>query len=302
VLPHPSRFAGADTPAPRSTQYFELLGSRSIVHGQWKATTDHVSHGVLDEEALLTGSRRFEDDHWALFDLTRDFAEATDVSAEHPDLVASLADRWQAEADRNQVMPIEDSLLGRISALAGPAWPPGDDRVFRPGGGPVRDESVPILAGGFLFSVDVEVAEEPEGVLFALGDWNGGYALFVTQERLAFSLSRGGELLEVTATRPLARGASRVGVAYRQLRSDQGTFILFEGEEAVGELVFDGGLPFVFQHGGAGLRLGYDAGLPVSPRYRPPFRWNGMLGSVRLRTGAQVPDPATLLRGALHAD
>src|SRR3546814_4918775 len=56
-------------------QYFEMLGSRSIVSGDWKATTNHVSEGVVDEEELMEGSRDFAEDRWALFDLTTDRSE-----------------------------------------------------------------------------------------------------------------------------------------------------------------------------------------------------------------------------------
>src|SRR4051794_32616204 len=36
-------FTDADAASPRDTQYFEMLGSRAMVHGSWKAVTDHVS-------------------------------------------------------------------------------------------------------------------------------------------------------------------------------------------------------------------------------------------------------------------
>ena len=45
-------FDNPRAPDPRDTQYFEMLGSRSIVHQGWKATTDYISTGVLDEEEL----------------------------------------------------------------------------------------------------------------------------------------------------------------------------------------------------------------------------------------------------------
>jgi hypothetical protein len=51
---------GAGGPAAAEfhrTQYFEMLGSRSIFHEGWKATTNHISTGVLDEEELAIGSR-----------------------------------------------------------------------------------------------------------------------------------------------------------------------------------------------------------------------------------------------------
>jgi arylsulfatase len=293
-------FADADAPGPRGTQYFELLGSRSIVHGRWKGTTDHVSTGVLDEEERMTGSRAFADDHWALFDLDSDFAEAVDVADEHPEVVAELSQLWQAEAERNQVLPIGDGLMSRLDALIWPAWPPGEDRVFLPGAGPVCDESVPMLAGGFLFTAEIDAAEHPEGILFALGDLNAGYALFVADGRLAFTLSRAGELIEVVASEPLTSGPQRVSVGYTTASSE---FIVFHGQTPAGRTAIDGAVPFTFQHGGAGLRLGFDAGLPVSPRYTVPFRWNGGLTSVRLRVpGPAMPELGDALRTALHSE
>ncbi len=296
-------FADRAAAGPRDTQYFEMLGSRSIVHGRWKATTDHVSAGVLDEEERAVGSRRFEDDHWALFDLDSDFSESTDIAAAHPEVVTALADRWLAEAERNHVLPIDDTLVNRLGAIIGPAWPAGTDRTFLPGGGPISDEALPALFGGFRFTADVVVASDPVGVLFALGDWNGGLALFAAGGRLAFTYSRAGELLEVTADRPLPPGPQALGVACALEPGAGGQLTLWQGDVAVGTLPFRGHLPLVLQHGGAGLRLGFDTGLPVSPRYTVPAPWNGQLVRVRLQTpGPARPNPVDEIKNALHAD
>src|SRR5581483_1088190 len=83
------------------TQYFEMLGSRSIYHEGWKATTDHISTGVLDEEERAVGSRSFADDRWELFDLTTDFSEATDRAAGEPERLQRLIELWDTEATRN---------------------------------------------------------------------------------------------------------------------------------------------------------------------------------------------------------
>ncbi|WP_433437146.1 sulfatase-like hydrolase/transferase [Nonomuraea sp. CA-141351] len=295
-------FDDPEAPAPRDTQYFEMLGSRSLIHGRWKATTDHVSTGVLDEEKLLTGSRAFEDDHWALFDLSTDFSEATDVAAEHPEVVAELRRLWDREAERNHVLPLFDNLVDRIGTLIGPVWPAGDDRTYRPGASPIFDESLPVLFGGFRFTAEVEAADAPDGVLFALGDWHGGFALYVTGGHLAFTFSRAGELLEVTADRPVPPGSQALGVAHTA-GPDGFAFHLLHGDAVVGTLAFDGLLPVALQHGGAGLRLGHNTGLPVSGRYRTPAPWNGRLLSVRVQTpGPAQPDPLADLRAALHAD
>jgi arylsulfatase A-like enzyme len=294
-------FGDKEADTGHRTQYFEMLGSRSIVHGRWKATTDHVSAGVLDEEERMTGSRRFEDDHWALFDLASDFSEATDVAAAQPEVVAELRRRWLDEAERNHVLPVDDTLVNRLTAIVGPSWPAGNDQTYRPGAGPVCDESLPLLAFGFRITASVDAAAASSGVLAALGDWNGGLALFADDGRLSFAFSRAGELIEVTADRPVPPGPQTLGVAYEP--GARGTFRLFHDGAVVGERTFDGSLPVALQHGGAGLRLGFDAGLPVTPRYQVPARWNGTLLSVRVQSalGGQ-PDPLEEVRAALHAD
>jgi arylsulfatase A-like enzyme len=292
-----------DPAAPgRGTQYFEMLGSRSIIHGRWKATTNHISTGVLDEEELAVGSRRFADDRWELFDLDSDFSESTDVASAHPDVVADLEQRWLAEAQRNHVLPIDDTLIQRLGAIIGPEYPAGTDRTYRPGASPVCDESLPLLFGGFRFTAHVTAVADPAGVLFAVGDWNGGFALFVADGLLTFAYSRAGEMLEVIADRPVDSGPQDLGVACH-ISGKTGTFRLLHGDTEVGRRTFTGRLPIVLQHGGAGLRLGMDSGLPVSGRYRPPAPWNGELVTVRVQTpGPSLPDPIDQLPAALHAD
>ncbi len=320
-----STFTAADAPSPRSTQYFELLGSRSIIDGRWKATTDHVAEGVLDEEALLVGSREFAADHWALFDLSEDFSEARDVAADHPDVVRSLRDRWLAEAERNHVLPVEDTLTNRLHAFVPPAYPAGADRTYVPGAGPVCDESVPMLFGGFRISALVERGRSgaggsgagrsgavPSGVLCAMGDWTGGYALFAADDRLVFSFCRAGQSIEAVSDRPLSEllppsGRHELEVAFVPGQAGSGngsagTFALLVDADPVGSTEFDGVFPIALQHGGAGLRIGHDAGLPVSERYWPPHPWNGTLHHVRVRTPGARPDPLDELRSALHGD
>jgi arylsulfatase len=216
--------------------------------------------------------------------------------------VADLQRRWHEEAERNQVLPVDDTLISRLAAIIGPAWPAGDDRTYVPEGGPVCDESLPLLAFGFRITATVDAAKTSSGVLFALGDWNGGFALFAEAGRLCFAFSRAGELIEVTADRLVPPGPQTLGVGYRA--GAAGVFRLFQGDTVVGERSFDGGLPLALQHGGASLRLGFDTGLPVSPRYQVPARWNGTLASVRVQTATvgSKSDPLDVVRAALHAD
>src|SRR5262249_25164060 len=155
-----------------TVQYFEMLGSRSIYVDGWKATTDHVSRGVMDEERLVEGSRVFAEDRWSLFDLRTDFAEAHDVADAHPDVLRDLQERWAVEAGRNNVFPMVDELISRINAMVLPPNPPGSRCVYRPEGGPVPDDSVPRMFGGVHITAEVTVPDGGgAGVLCAMGDW-----------------------------------------------------------------------------------------------------------------------------------
>jgi arylsulfatase len=211
-------------------------------------------------------------------------------------VVRRLADLWLAEAGRNQVLPIDDGLVNRVAAIVPPAWPPLSRRVFVPGGGPVADECLPLLMGGFRIGADVTVPDSgASGVLAALGDWNGGWALYVLAGRLAFCFSRAGEALRVIGSSEVPPGRHDLSVTYRT-----DSFTLWYDDAAVASMTFRGPLPFALQHGGAGLRLGHDRGFPVCDDYEPPATWTGALHQVVIE--AAGPADRADIRGALHAD
>jgi arylsulfatase len=276
-----STFADPGAAEVRTTQYFEMLGSRSIYHDGWKATTDHVSKGVIDEE-LLEGSRHLDGDRWCLFRLEDDFAEAHDLADQHPDVVADLAARWEVEAERNQVLPLTDGLHDRLAAMEPPLWRMPRRVVLRPGYGPLADEAVPSLAAGSLLVADVDVPDGGgEGVLCAMGDWSNGWAFVVLGGRLTFLLNVVGRPHRIEATDPLPEGRHEVAFRFRPDGEGGGAGTLFvDGAEVASGALPEGMGASGIQIGGGGLRLGRDAGFPVTDDYRPPFAWTGTLHHV----------------------
>ena len=100
-------------PRRARTQYFEMLGSRVDLPRRLEGDDRPRRQRSSSSSASASpGSHDFDDDHWALFDLDDDFAEARDVAAEHPDGVRRLVELWWAEAGRNQVLPLEDGFIG----------------------------------------------------------------------------------------------------------------------------------------------------------------------------------------------
>jgi arylsulfatase len=296
-------FEDPSAPDPRSTQYFEMLGSRSIVADGWKATTDHVSLGVADEERLMEGSRDFDSDRWSLFRLDEDFSEAHDVADRHPEVLRKLEARWWAEAGRNDVLPLADGLQQRLGTMLPREYEIPNSLVLWPEGGPISDDALPLLFGGARVVADVEIADAPEGVLFAFGDWSGGFAAYVREGVLTAAVAVPGCDLIVRAGEPLTAGRHRAGLAMRPLPSGGFDLDVLLDDRVVGSGSGGVSLPFAWQHGGTSITLGQDRGLPVNDEYEPPFAWNGTLHKVEIAAGTEVvPSQADQVRLALQVD
>ncbi len=63
----------ATAPATRTTQYFEMLGSRGIYHDGWKAVTFKPLGAMYDDG--LDPDAPFEDDVWELYHVAEDLTE-----------------------------------------------------------------------------------------------------------------------------------------------------------------------------------------------------------------------------------
>ncbi len=295
-------FTDPAAPNPRSVQYFEMMGSRAIFADGWKATTDHVPVGVMDEDLLLTGSRDFESDHWALFRLDEDFSESHDLADDHPEIVEQLKEQWANEASANNVLPLLDSLIGRLSAAAPPQYPVGLKVTLYPQAGPVLDEALPMLAGGGHILADVEIAQDsPSGVLFAIGDRNGGLAAYVVDGSLNVAVALPSGPLHVRSEQRLPTGRHLVGCVLRLVSGGVAIDAVVD-DTVIATTTTEHALPFIWQHGGTHLTLGYDRGLPVSDDYQPPFAWNGPLHAVHVQAGQAELDQIDALRIALQSD
>jgi arylsulfatase len=291
-----------------------MAGSRSIVHDGWKATTDHVGRQISVERERLGGSHDLDADRWSLFELSSDFAEAVDVADEHPERVAELEALWWHEAGRNQVLPLDDSLIGRAVALEPSPNLPRHRTVYRPGGGGIAEDLLPPMGGGFRLTAHVAVpttdGAEPSGVICALGDWNNGWALYVLEGRPVVAFCLLGAVHRAAGPVGLAPGPQAVTLAYERAwggggrvrvgvrpghgddhGSDAGVDAGAAEADAGAELGLPDDLPLRWQIGGAGLRIGHDRGFPVCDDYEPPFPFTGTIDRVEIEIPRLAPGP-----------
>ncbi len=274
----------------RDTQYFEMHGSRSIYHRGWKATTDYVGE-IFGERAHIPGSHDHATDHWALFDLTRDVAEATDVAEEHPEVVRHLERLWFAEAAANGVLPLFEGYLSILAAEHPTEFDPPRRVSYRPGASPVVGTQLPSLLHGFRLTARLTVEEsprEPQGVLATLGDNNDGFALYVLEGVPVFSFNLVNYDVRLSGDTALRPGAHELEVVYERLpRERRG-----EGHVAELRLVVDGKVVGTTPYdammlfpttwtAGVGLLVGRDRGLAVRREdYAPPFPFDHTLHEV----------------------
>ena len=169
-----------DAAETRSSQYFECWGSRAMYAEGWKAVTDHVNQLTAAERDHLAGSDDFATDRWALFHVAEDPTESVDLAVEHPDKLAEMLDRWEAEAERNHVLPLGDGLEDRLAHLYMPWLDVRGRFVLRPGD-KVHEVAGPILPGGFTMEARFTTALDPSatGVLCEQGDWLSGWAWYL---------------------------------------------------------------------------------------------------------------------------
>jgi len=278
-------------PAPRKTQYFEMLGSRAIYYDGWKATTDHVGPQLSVELERVPGSHDFSTDHWALFDLEKDFSEASDVGEQNPERLKAMIERWWMEAGRNNVLPLTDSFLARVTALEPSPWGPRWRAVLRPGGGPVSEDALPPLGGGFRLLAEIEVDAGAAGVVCALGDWSNGWACYLLEGRPVVVFNLMGEVFRYVASEPVAPGRHAIVVEYDWAGRTSQMRLSVDGKRAA-EGPFSRRMPLRWQIGGAGLLVGRDRGFPVCDDYEPPFAFTGKIERLVLEVPALAPRDA----------
>ena len=287
-------FDDAEAPSPRATQYFEMIGSRAIYHDGWKATTDHVGDQLDVERERVTGSHDLDTDRWLVFHLDEDFSEAHDRAAEQPALTRQLVERWWSEAGRNQVLPIDDGLINRVGALEPPPYGRRRRAVLLPGGGPVSEDALPSMLGGFVLEARLDVpAGGADGVDLprsATGT-TAGPATCSADGRSWRSASSSAPS-RLAAPEPLDAGPHVLSVEYRRGSGPGGPLVMKVDDVVVAEGTLTDHLPFRWQIGGAGLLVGRDRGLPVSDDYEPPFPCTARLHSVVLEEPSAPPRDA----------
>ncbi len=266
----------------RTEQYYELAGQPCplprTVRGRHQPPCPHARSPTRSGSSTTCSS---------------DPVELDDLSADKPELVAELSQRFDQVARDNDVYPLDEG--------SGWRW------VVRRPDEQVYAEPVTIWAGtptlerwrssrlmwqrSCAITIDVTIADGDRGVLVAHGDQGGGYVVYVDDGSLTFLYNDGHGTTTTIDGGPLAAGAHRIDVSLGAPGGRRWIVTMSVDGSPVGETV---DVPMLFPMAPfQGIDVGIDRRSPVSwERYERdgPFPFTGALRSVRYEPGEPAPD------------
>src|SRR4051812_23973447 len=274
-------FDAASLPSARSTQFYSMLGSRSIWHDGWTAVTTHPT---------ISGWNAFAQDTWELYHTDVDRSETHDLAAGEPERLQALINLWYAEAGANGAFPLDDRSPLEIILSPRPVLTPARHRyVYFPDVAEVPEsQAANVRNRSFSIGALVDIpAPGAEGVLFAHGSRFGGHSLYVKDNRLHYVYSFVGSLLQkIVADVELPTGEELIlSAAFEKQGEDPpgvavGTLSLFHGDVKVGQGQIKT-QPGKFSLAGDGLCVGRDSSDPVTHEYPGSSPWRFTGGTIR---------------------
>jgi arylsulfatase len=279
-------FNDAKAAERRETQYFEMFGNRGIYHKGWTAVTHHKTPWVLIGEKTPA----FDDDVWELYDTTKDWSQAKDLSKQMPEKLHELQRLWLMEAVRYNVLPLDDDLGKRMNPdTAGrPVLIRGNTQLLFGGMGRLSENCVVSIKNkSHSVTAEIDVPKGgAEGVIIAQGANIGGWSLYAYKGKLKYCYNLGGVkyfYVESKTAIPEGQHQVRMEFAYAGPGLGKGGKVtLFTDGKEVGSGDIPMTLSMVFS-ADDGCDVGEDTGAPVSQDYGS--HGNGFNGTVR---GVQI--------------
>jgi arylsulfatase len=283
------------------TQYFEMFGSRAIYHQGWKAVTFHPVGPLYDDQ---NPNASFDDDVWELYRVVDDIAETRDLAGIHPAVLSDLVTLWWNEAERNQVLPLDNRVLWALT------HPKPDRRASRdrfryfPLGAPVPESvAVNVRNRSHALLVDFTVLDftKTDGVLLALGSVLGGWSLHVLDGKVRYVHNLYGKSLdEIVSNARLSVGSHHVEFVFTKDSSLGGVGVLRCDDVEVARGTIERFTPSGFNGVGVGVTCGYEWGPAVGRGYATPFEFPGVIERAVVETrGPVVRDPLAELDAIL---
>jgi arylsulfatase A-like enzyme len=254
----------------RATQYFEMLGHRSIYHDGWKADVFHVK-GVP-----------FDQDKWELYHVAEDYSEVHDLASKFPDKLKELQDLWWSEARKYGVPPLDDRTF-EFFGMRHPGAP--NDRTeftYYPGMAHLSTGATPVFRDrSYSITAHIEPDGKCQGVLLAYGNHGGGLVLYVKDNRLVYEYNYLGTITKIVSDAEVPAGATALGFEFVRSGPYKGSGVLYADGKKIGEGQIPRTAPIVTSF--EGLDVGRDSLSQVSESYHGEFPFSGAIKNITIK-------------------
>ncbi|MDW3221224.1 MAG: arylsulfatase [Acidimicrobiales bacterium] len=287
----------ADADEIRTLQYYEMLGCRALYRDGMKAVTYHE---IQAEEPRLS------DERWELYDVRADPAENHDLAAERPDELAEMVELWWAEAEKHQVLPVDNRPFSEWTTERPISTGTREHYVYRPSSGMVPEETAADVRNRthrVIAEVVVADGAAADGSIVSQGNLLGGWCLFADAGRLVWHCNVASRRIHrVDAAVDLTPGRHRIELAYDKTTDIGGrATLLVDGEEvATGDVSWH--CLTRWSMTGAGLRVGTVDPLPPADDAGAARVFSGTIDTVTIEVdGTAHADPESDVATAIAA-
>lgn len=247
----------------RRVQYFEMFGNRAIWADGWKAVTRHFAGSDYD------------DSEWELYHLAEDFSESRNLAAAEPQRLRELVDLWWQQADRYDVLPLDDRSVELYRSPPPPGSPLLRSRFdYYPPVSHVEASTAPPFGSASRYRIEATVSGSPSGVLVAYGNSSSGFVLYADSGELRYEYNATGEVTTASVQIPMGEEPIDLGLEFMMLPDGTAVVQLFAGSSRGAEATVRTPLRFLAL---SGMDIGGNPLSPISTSYEAPAVFEGQI-------------------------
>jgi hypothetical protein len=295
------------------TQYFEMLGHRSIYHNGWRAVCPYpgpsfqestVALGTpIDEKKL----RELDAKGWELYHIDEDYSETNNLAETNRDKLIEMIAMWYVEAGKYDVLPIDSRTTQRMADERPQITKDRKRYTYYPGTSAVPETvAARVLNRPHAISAHVEIPKGgAEGVIISQGGNTGGYSLFIKDKKLHYGYNYlGSQEFLVSSKDNVPEGAVELLFEFEPTgkpdlangKGSPGKVQLYINGKLSGQGQLPVTIPLMVSIS-EGLECGRDSCSRVSSQYKAPFEFTGTIHDVVVDvSGDLVEDKEAAMR------
>lgn len=280
-------FEDGTSATKKAVQFFDNNGSRAIYKDGWMACT-FGPFIPWNTPASVSRINNWDSatDEWELYHLAEDFSQANDLAKDQPERLEQLKKDFVALAEDNKDFPIGAGNWLRLHP-ADRISTPYTEWNFTKNTRRMPEFAAPgVGRQSTEVTVDVEIEEGANGVLYAVGGAGGGLTVYMEDGHLVYLYNMLIiEQYEARSEKPLPAGKHTIVVTTAiEGPGKAGTATLTVNGTEVGEAVLNRTVPAAFTATET-FDVGVDLGSTVSLSYldRRPFEFDGTIHRVHVK-------------------